>query len=126
MTRHSRSTLAAGVAAVALVAAASLNAAPALKRLNASVGPDTGPRSPISLKKAGANVSSLAAGTYTIRVNDKTRQHNFYLFGPGVTLRTGVEFKGTRSFTATFKKNKTYRFLCTVDPLTMKGSFRAT
>ena len=126
MRRPSRSTLALGTIAAALVTAASLQAAPAVKTLTASVGPDTGPSSPISLKKAGAKISSLPAGTYTVKVNDKTREHNFYLFGPGVTLRTGVEFKGTRSFTATFKKNKTYRFLCTVDPLTMKGSFKVT
>jgi plastocyanin len=126
MRRPSRSTLALGATAAALVTAASLQAAPAVTTLKASVGPDTGPSSPISLKKAGAKVSSLPAGTYTVKVNDKTTEHNFYLFGPGVTIRTGVEFKGKRSFSVTFKKGKVYRFLCTVDPLTMKGRFRAT
>jgi plastocyanin len=127
MTRPSRTTLALGTAAAALVAAASLQAAaPAVKTLNASVGPDTGPRSPISLKRNGATVSSIAAGAYTVKVNDKTNAHNFYLYGPGVTVRTGVEFRGRRTFSVTFKKGKTYRFICTVDPLTMKGSFRAT
>lgn len=126
MIRPSRSTLVLGVVMAALGATASLQAAPVVTTLNASVGPDTGSSSPISLRKAGANVSTLRAGTYTIKINDKTREHNFYLYGPGVTVRTGVEFKGTRSFSATFKKGKTYRFLCTVDPLTMKGSFKAT
>jgi hypothetical protein len=126
MTRPSRSTLALGAAAAALVATASLQAASAVTTLNGSVGPDTGPRSPISLKKNGVKVSSLRAGTYKVKVNDKTTEHNFYLYGPGVTIRTGLEFTGTRTFSVTFKKGKLYRFICTVDPLTMKGSFRAT
>ena len=112
-------------AAAGLVLATSLRAAPALVGLSASVGPDVGPRSPISLTKGGAAFSTLRPGTYRITVRDRTREHNFYLYGPGVTVRTGVPAVGTRVFTVTFKKGL-YRFLCTVDPLTMRGSFRVT
>lgn len=125
MQRSSRLTLTVATAAAGLVTAASLQAAPAVTALSASVGPDVGASSPISLTKGGAKVTTLRRGTYRMTVRDRARNHNFYLFGPGITVRTGVGFVGTKVFTVTFKKGL-YRFLCTVDPLTMRGSFRVT
>ena len=123
MKRRTHLTLLAAVVGLAL--AASLQAAPGVANLAASVGPDQGSRSPISITKGGARFATLRAGAYRLTVRDRAKEHNFYLYGPGVAVRTGVEAVGTRVFTVTFRKGL-YRFLCTVDPLTMKGSFRVT
>jgi plastocyanin len=56
--------------------------------LSASVGPGF----EIQLKTAdGTVVSSIAAGTYGIHVNDSADNHNFHLEGTGVSMATGVE-----------------------------------
>jgi plastocyanin len=56
--------------------------------LTASVGPGF----EIQLKTAdGALVSSVAAGTYAIHVNDSASNHNFHLEGTGVSMATGID-----------------------------------
>jgi hypothetical protein len=56
--------------------------------LSASVGPGF----EIQLKTAdGTVVTSVAAGTYGIHVNDSADNHNFHLEGTGVSMATGVE-----------------------------------
>ena len=42
-----------------------------------------GPGFTISLTQDGSDVTELAAGTYTIEVNDQADVHNFHLVGPG-------------------------------------------
>ena len=90
-------------------------------RLNGSVGPGF----TISLKKGTAKVTTLAPGSYTITVKDKSKIHNFHLKGPGVNKQiTSVAFVGTKTVTVTLKKGK-YIYVC--DPHAavpgMKGTF---
>lgn len=89
----------------------------------------TGPGFDITLRtQAGAKVTRLAAGSYRIRIVDRTGDdaHNFRLAGPGVSRATGVRFVGTRTWQVTFQRGKTYRFLCDPHAFVMKGSFRVT
>jgi hypothetical protein len=63
-----------------------------------------GPGKLISLKTAaGATVKSLKAGTYRLTVRDATKADNFHLLGKGVNKKTGVRFKGSVTWTVTFK-----------------------
>ncbi len=95
-----------------------------LPKLSAKVGPGF----TITLKNAaGRQVKTVKAGTYVILVTDRSGddQHNFHLVGPGVRRTTSVPFTGTRRWTVTFRKGKTYRFQCDPHSLVMKGTFRA-
>lgn len=93
------------------------------RRLTATVGPGF----TISLKtRTGAAVRSVKAGTYTIVVRDRSTIHNFHLSGLGVNKKTGVTFRGTVTWRVTFRKGKTYRFVCDPHRAQMKGSFRTT
>jgi plastocyanin len=86
-----------------------------------------GPGATISLRTSrGARVTRLKAGRYRIVVRDRSRMHNFHLFGPGVNKRTTVRFRGSTTWTVTFRKGRTYRFVCDPHARRMKGSFRAT
>jgi hypothetical protein len=63
-----------------------------------------GPGKVISLKNAaGATVKSLKAGTYRLTVRDATRADNFHLLGRSVNKKTGVRFKGSVTWTVTFR-----------------------
>ena len=63
-----------------------------------------GPGKVISLRTAaGATVKSLRAGTYRLTVRDATRADNFHLLGRSVNKKTGVKFKGSVTWTVTFK-----------------------
>jgi hypothetical protein len=46
-----------------------------------------GPGFTITLTQAGKKVKSLTAGTYTIKLQDKSKLHNFHLSGPRSTRR---------------------------------------
>jgi plastocyanin len=81
-----------------------------------------GPGFDISLTKAGKKVTSLKAGTYVIKVADKSSAHNFHLTGPGVNKSTSVGGTGTRTWKVTLKKG-TYKFVCDPHASFMKGSF---
>jgi plastocyanin len=86
-----------------------------------------GPGATISLRNSrGARVTRLKAGRYRIVVRDRSTMHNFHLAGPGVNKRTAVRFRGTATWTVTFRKGRTYRFVCDPHAKRMKGSFRAT
>jgi plastocyanin len=107
---------------VALLAAALLctGSASAATTLSGTVGPGF----TITLKKKGKKVTSLKAGRYRIRVNDRSDFHNFHLTGPGVNRRiTTVDFQGTKSRTFRLKKG-TYRYVCDPHSDSMKGSFK--
>ena len=69
-------------------------APPAPVKLNGRVGP----KKTISLKSASGVVKVLKAGSYKIVVKDATKTDNFHLKGPGVNKRTGVVFKGTKTW----------------------------
>src|SRR6185437_12612627 len=91
-------------ATVLAVAAVSQAATPKLSGVS-------GPGFSITLKSGGKAVNTLKAGSYTVVVADKSNQHNFHLFGPGVNKKTSVPFTGTVTWKVTFKKGS-YTFQC--------------
>jgi plastocyanin len=98
-------------------------AKPKPKKLVGSVGPGH----TISMKTAaGTRVKAVKAGSYRVTVRDATSSDNFHLLGPGLSKRTGVEYKGTTNWTVKLRKGKTYRYRSDPHPSRMKGSFRAT
>jgi plastocyanin len=110
------------VALAALVAALAVpSASAATPTLTALVGPAFN----ISLKQAGKKVTTLKAGTYVVKVTDKSNIHNFHLVGPGVNKKTSVKALGSALWKVTLKKG-TYKFLCDPHPTIMKGSFKVT
>lgn len=81
-------------------------APPPTPRLTGRVGP----KRTISLKNASGLVKVMPAHTYKIVVKDATKADNFHLKGPGVNKRTGVKFKGTKTWTLKFVEGSyTYR-----------------
>src|SRR6476469_4985463 len=62
--------------------------------LDGSVGPGFN----ISLSRNGQPVTTLEAGTYTLKVDDQADIHDFHLTGPGVDVSTEVSLKGTKNF----------------------------
>ena len=90
--------------------------------LTASVGPGfdislTGPD--------GAAVTTLAAGEYTIEVDDQASSHNFHLTGPEVDEDSGVADTGTSTWTLTFEEGS-YHFQCDPHAGSMNGDFEVT
>ncbi|HEX2427478.1 MAG TPA: plastocyanin/azurin family copper-binding protein [Gaiellaceae bacterium] len=104
----------AAVILVALVAA--IAALPVFAATPKLQGTD-GPGFTITMK-----TKPTKAGKYVLVVSDKSNIHNFHLSGPGVNVKTGVGFVGTKSFTITLKKGK-YNFICDPHATIMKGSF---
>ena len=88
---------------------------------------EVGPGFEIEVKQNGEDAESVPAGTYTLKVEDKSDIHNFHLIGPGVDQEvTEVPFKGDKTVTVTLEKG-TYTYQC--DPHAsggMKGSFEVT
>ena len=112
----------AAVTIVALVAAVTVLAgqAAAVKTLSGSVGPGF----TISVERGGKKVRSVSAGTYRIRVRDRSDIHNFHIRGPGVNrVITSVDFEGVKSRTMRLRKG-TYRYVCDPHSDDMKGSFK--
>lgn len=99
-----------------------VTASSAATRVNGNVGPG----SVITLKRGGSKVTSLPAGRYTLVVTDRSAFHNFHLTGQGVDVATGVAFKGSKTFTITLRRARTYRFVCDPHREDMRGSFRVT
>lgn len=108
-------------------AAAAVGAAAALAPSGQGVGETligtVGPGFTISLTLNGETVKHLDPGTYTVQVDDKTAEHNFHLFGPGVAEFTTPEEITKTTWTVTFQDGKTYSYVCDVHLSTMKGSF---
>ncbi len=88
---------------------------------------ETGPGFDIEVKQNGQDAESVKTGTYTLKVEDKSDQHNFHLIGPGVDkVVTDVGFVGDKTVTVSLKKG-TYTYQC--DPHAsqgMKGTFEVT
>jgi plastocyanin len=88
---------------------------------------EVGPGFEIEVKQNGEDAESVKAGTYTLKVEDKSDQHNFHLIGPGVDdAVTEVPFQGDKTVTVTLKAG-TYTYQC--DPHAasgMKGTFEVT
>jgi plastocyanin len=88
---------------------------------------ETGPGFEIEVKQNGEDAESVKAGTYTLKVEDKSNMHNFHLIGPGVDeVVTTVPFEGDKTVTVTLEPG-TYTYQC--DPHAasgMKGTFEVT
>jgi plastocyanin len=83
--------------------------------LNGSVGPGFD----ISLE----GTDGLAAGDYTITVDDRSSSHNFHLTGPGgVDVSTDVGAEGEESFEVTLEPGE-YTFVCDPHASQMRGTF---
>ena len=83
--------------------------------LNGSVGPGFD----ISLD----GTDGLAAGSYTIVVDDQSAEHNFHLTGPGgVDASTEVSETGEKSLDVVLEAGE-YTFVCDPHASQMKGSF---
>jgi hypothetical protein len=77
------------VAATAFALVGTSAAAPA--KLTATVGPGH----TISLKKGSVRVATLKRGKYTIRINDRSSEHNFRLRGPVSRMLSIVDWTGS-------------------------------
>jgi plastocyanin len=88
---------------------------------SASVGPGFN----ISLRDAAGNpVSTAPTGPVEINVDDKSEEHNFHLFGPGVDVGTSVDAIESKSFQVTLADG-IYRFICDAHPTRMVGQLTA-
>ena len=91
--------------------------APSGTTLMGSVGPGF----EISLSTAdGQPVETLAAGSYTIEVNDQSDSHNFHLTGTGVDEMTEVGETETETWTVELQDGS-YHFQCDPHASSMKG-----
>jgi plastocyanin len=118
----SRRLLLISAAALALAAPAGAARSHATPKLTGQVGPGY----KIEVERNDTDVKTLKAGTYAIRIEDKSTAHNFHLIGPGVNKSTTVGFQGKKTWTVKLRKG-TYRYQC--DPhasFGMKGSFTVT
>jgi plastocyanin len=101
-------------AALALMLAAPASSATTLTGI-------VGPGFNISLIAGGKKVSKLKAGTYTIKISDKSNIHNFHLSGPGLNKTTSVGGTGSQTWTVKLKKGK-YHYQCDPHSSFMNGS----
>jgi plastocyanin len=87
---------------------------------------EVGPGFTIEVKLNGKDLKTIKAGTYKIKIQDKSTSHDFHLKGKGLNKATTVAFTGTKTWTITLKAGKvTYQ----CDPhagMGMKGSFKVT
>jgi plastocyanin len=94
---------------------------------SAELDGEVGPGFDIEVKQHGQDAESVKAGSYTLKVEDKSNIHNFHLIGPGVDeVVTEVPFEGEKTVTVTLQKG-TYTYQC--DPHAtqgMKGTFEVT
>lgn len=70
----------------------------------------------------GQPVRVVAAGTYTLVVDDFAQIHNFHLAGEGVDAATDVAGTGKKTFEVTFQAGQ-YRYVCDPHP-SMQGDLR--
>jgi plastocyanin len=111
--------------ALLTLAVAALLVAPAYAKTPPLTG-EVGPGFSIEVKKAGKDLKTIKAGTYRIKVEDKASIHNFHLIGPGLNKKTGVSFKGDRTWTIKLKPGR-YTYQCDPHHLSgMIGHFKVT
>jgi plastocyanin len=87
---------------------------------------EVGPGFSIEVQLNGKDLKTIKAGTYKIKVEDKSSQHDFHLTGPGVNKSTSVGTTSETTWTVKLKPG-TYTYKC--DPhaaMGMKGTFRVT
>jgi plastocyanin len=87
---------------------------------------ETGPGFKIEVTKAGKDLKTTKAGTYKIKVEDKSSIHNFHLIGPGVNKKTSVSFTGETTWTVKLKPGR-YTYQCDIHVSSgMVGHFKVT
>jgi plastocyanin len=87
---------------------------------------EVGPGFSIEVTRNGKDLKTIKAGTYKIKVEDKSSSHNFHLIGKGLNKSTAVAFTGDKTWTVTFKPGKVI-YQCDPHHLSgMKGAFRVT
>ena len=69
--------------------------------------------------------STVAAGTYTLKVDDQATIHDFHFTGDGVDVTTEVSGTGEKTFTVTLKPG-TYTFVCDPHSSQMHGTLTVT
>ncbi|HKC22919.1 MAG TPA: plastocyanin/azurin family copper-binding protein [Gaiellaceae bacterium] len=111
----------------AAVVIAALVAVPAYANSSAvKLSGEVGPGYTIDVEKAGKDLKAIKAGTYKIKVEDKSSIHNFHLMGPGLNKKTSVSFQGEATWTIKLKPGK-YTYQCDVHAADgMKGTFKVT
>ena len=115
----------AGRALLVTVALAAALAVPAVAAARPFQGTVTSAPS-ITLKRAnGATLHHASPGGHRFAISDQTASHNFHLFGPGVSRKTGIAFIGSRTLKVTLSAG-TYKFRCDAHPKTMRGSFNVS
>ena len=72
---------------------------------------------------AGKKLTTVKAGTYRIKVEDKAATHNFHLVGPGVNKQTSVAGKAETIWTVKLRPG-TYKYVCDPHATMMRGSFK--
>jgi plastocyanin len=112
------------LALVAVVAALALVISAAAQASTPPLVATDGPGFTITLTQGGKKVTKLKAGTYTIKVSDRSSIHNFHLIGPGRVNKT-TSVSATASSTWVVKLVKgTYKFVCDPHASIMKGTFK--
>ena len=110
---------------VAAIAVAVVASATAARSKTLTLQGEVGPSFKIEVDFGGKDVKTLKAGTYRLKVEDKSSIHNFHLIGPGVNkVVTSVPFTGEKTVVVKLKKG-TYTYQC--DPHAaagMKGTFK--
>jgi plastocyanin len=87
---------------------------------------ESGPGYTIEVKLNGKDLKTIKAGTYKLKVEDKSAIHNFHLIGKGVNKSTTVSFTGDKTWTITLKPG-TYTYQCDIHATQgMKGTLRVT
>lgn len=109
-----------GTAVLVLALAAPAGAA----RLTGTVGPDR----TITLKKRnGTTVRTVAPGTHTFVIRDRSGIHNFVLARGTTRLRgTTLEFEGTVTWSVRIRRGAVYKYYCSAHRGTMTRSFRVS
>jgi len=69
--------------------------------------------------------STVAAGTYTLTVDDQASIHNFHLTGDGVDVSTDVSGTGEKSFTVALTPGR-YTYVCDPHSSQMRGTLTVT
>jgi len=81
-----------------------------------TVGPDF----TISLTRPdGSAVATLDPGAYTIKVDDRSEEHNFHFTGPGVDMATSAAAVETATWQVSVVDGR-YTIVCDVHPIQMR------
>jgi plastocyanin len=111
--------------ALLTLVAAALLVAPAQAKTTGLKG-EVGPGFSIEVEKGNTDLKTIKAGTYSMKIQDKSSIHNFHLIGPGLNKKTSVSFTGETTWRIKLKPGR-YTYQC--DPHAssgMKGHFRVT